>query len=149
MASIRARRGRVEIKLDTAERQVLLSIVDTLSAQLGAVPRTTPHAYDDPVLEAEYQRWIAPELADTRTADIDTVRRALSSEEEHTELNEAQAMAWIRALNHLRLAAGGLLGVDHDGWEERMGVTMKDRDEYRMLTALGWVQEALVDALES
>ena len=149
MASVRRRRGRVEVKLDEDERRVLLSIVDSLEAVLGTVPRTTPRAFDDEELEAEYQKWIAPELVSTRKADIDTVRRALGSDEEHTELSDKQALAWIRALNHLRLAAGGVLGVDDDDWETRLTAAERDRDEYKMLSALGWVQEALVDALNS
>jgi hypothetical protein len=149
VASIRRRRGRVEVKLDEDERRVLLGIVDSLTEVLGTVPRTSPRAFDDPKLEAEYQRWIAPELADARGADIDTVRRALGSDEEHCELDDAQALAWVRALNHLRLAAGGLLGIEDDGWEEAVPTGEHGRDEYRMLSALGWVQEALVDALDS
>ncbi len=112
--------------------------------------RPAPHAYDDPAMEAEYQRWTVPGLVETRNADIEAMRRGLSSGEEQCYLNEEQAMSWVRALNHLRLAAGGLLGAEEDGWELRAGTDrLLERPEYRMLVALSWMQEALVDALES
>jgi len=149
VASIRRRRNRVEVKFNDDERHVLLSIVDDLRGMLGSVPRTTPHAFEDAELEAEYQRWVAPELVNTRDADIDAIRRALSSDEDHAELDDKQALAWVRALNHLRLAAAGVMGIDADGWEEILTPAEQERDEYRMLSALGWVQEALVDALDS
>ena len=149
MARIRRRRGDVEVALDAEEREALGAIVDTLSQAIEHAGRS-PHAYEDPAMEAEYQRWTAPGLVDTRNADIEAVRRGLASGEAQCYLNEEQAMSWVRALNHLRLAAGALLGAEEDGWEQRQNADqLLERQEYRMLVALSWMQEALVDALES
>ena len=150
MARIRRRRGDVEVVLDAEERTALRSIVDTLSAALEQRPQGERPTYEDPAMEAEYQRWTVPGLVDTRDADIEAVRRGLSSDESQCYLNDGQAMSWVRALNHLRLAAGSLMGADEDGWEQRLGSDrLLERQEYRMLVALSWMQEALVDALES
>ncbi len=46
------------------------------------------------------------------------VRDALSGGEDTLPLTEAQALAWLRAFNHLRVAAGEILGIEGDGWED-------------------------------
>ncbi|HEX6493350.1 MAG TPA: DUF2017 family protein [Candidatus Dormibacteraeota bacterium] len=147
MAWVRRRLNRVELRLDRREREILLRIVDELRAGLGDDPRTRPRAYDDPGLDAEYQRYSRPEVEHVRAADIDTVRTALSSSDDRFRLSEEEALTWVRALNHLRLVAGARLGIDDDGWEERSDATMLEREEYAMLVTLGWVQENVVAAL--
>ncbi|GAC1341009.1 MAG: hypothetical protein NVSMB29_10770 [Candidatus Dormibacteria bacterium] len=150
MARIRRRRGDVEVILDAEERAALGGIVATLSEAMEREPRVAQHTYEDAAMESEFQRWTVPGLVETRNADLEAIRRGLSSGEGQCYLNEEQAMSWVRALNHLRLAAGGLLGADEDGWEQRLGADrLLERPEYRMLVALSWMQEALVDALES
>ncbi len=147
MASIRKRLARIEVRVDKRERAALLAILDALEPRLGAVPRTRPRAYDDDELEAEYDRLTRPAVEETRSADIEIVREALRGDDNARRLDEDQAYAWIRALNHLRLVAAGLLGVDADGWEESADDAVRERDEYAMLMALGWLQEELVEAL--
>ncbi|HEV7678732.1 MAG TPA: DUF2017 family protein [Candidatus Dormibacteraeota bacterium] len=148
MASVRRHRGRVEVRLDAQEREAMLGIVESLAPSLGSVPRTTPRAYDDPELEDEYARLVRPEVEASRDADIEVVRESLRTQGERRELDEAHAMAWVRALNHLRLAAGGLLGVEEDRWDEAVDTAIVHRSEFTMLMALGWMQERIVAALE-
>ncbi|MBV8527658.1 MAG: DUF2017 family protein, partial [Candidatus Dormibacteraeota bacterium] len=62
---------------------------------------------------------------------------------------EAQALSWLRAFNHLRLAAGRILGVDSDGWDERADPLMRATPEFGELMVLAYLQEELVVALES
>jgi hypothetical protein len=147
LASIQRHRSRVEVRLDSGDREVLLDIIDSLAPRLGTVPRTTPHAYADDVLDAEYVRLMQPELDASRDADIEGMRESLRDQGDRRELDESQVLAWTRALNHLRLVAGGLLGVDEDGWDEAPDDTLVRRGEFHMLMALGWMQERLVAAL--
>jgi hypothetical protein len=148
LASVRRHRGRVEVRLDGEERQALLDIVDALTPRLGEVARTTPRAYDDDQLEEEYARLMRPEVEASRDADIDAMRESLRTQGDRRDLDESQALSWSRALNHLRLAAGGMLGVDEDGWEEAADDALLRRPEFTMLMALGWLQERIVDAIE-
>jgi hypothetical protein len=145
MAEIGRKRDRVVVKLDDGERRTLLLIVDQLAPRVGAVARTKPHAYEDLSMEAEYRRFTLPEVERTRSADIAAVRAALAETRDRWELDDPQALAWARALNHLRLVAGGLAGVDDDGWEQR---APGEAVELEMLHDLTWVQDAIVAALE-
>lgn len=135
------------MELDPGEREVLLDIIDSLAPRLGTVPRTTPHAYDDPALDEEYTRLVRPELDAGRDADIEAMRAWLRGSGERGWLDDAQVLSWTRALNHLRLVAGGLLGVDEDGWDDAPDDALLRRGEFHMLMALGWMQERLVAAL--
>jgi hypothetical protein len=148
LASIRRHRGRVEVRLDAGECAALLDIIDTLSPHFGLVPRTTPRAYDDRKLEEEYSRLMRPEVEASRDADVAAMRESLSSQGERRDLDESQALSWARALNHLRLVAGGLLGVEEDGWDDQADNALLQRNEFTMLMALGWMQERIVQSLE-
>jgi len=148
MAEVHKRGGRIQLHLDSDERAAIAQIVEQLAPQLGRVPRTAPVAYDEPELQSEYERWVRPELERGREADLDVIRDSVASGEDVTPLTEAQALAWARGLNHLRLAAGGLLGIDADGWEEQADPGLRRTTEFRVLMALGLLQEELVAALE-
>lgn len=148
MAEVRKRRGRIQIRLDADERAALLMIVEQLAPSLGQVRRTVPVAYDDPELQAEYDRWVRPEIDRGRGEDLDAIRACLGSGEDVTSLSDDQALAWVRGLNLLRLTAGGLLGVEEDGWEQRAEERVRHSTEFRVLLALGLLQEELVAVLE-
>lgn len=149
MAAVRRHRGRVEVRLDDGERSALLSIVETLSPHLGTAARTAPRAYDDPDLEDDYARLMRPEVEASRDADIEAVRESLRGDGERRELDDAQALSWARALNHLRLVAGALLGIDSDGWDDEVDPRVIETTEFTMLMALGWMQERIVQAMEA
>lgn len=137
------------MKLDAQERAALLDIIEHLAPMLGTADRTSPRAYDDEKLEEEYARFMRPEVEATRDADLDAVRQSLRNGGDTRELDEAQALSWTRALEHLRLVAGSQLGVEDDGWEEAADDALVSRAEFTMLMALGWMQEHLVAALDS
>ena len=139
MAWVRRRLNRVELRLDRREREILLRIVDELRPGLGDDPRTRLHAYDDPKLDEDYQRYSRPE--------VEHVRAALGGTDDRFRLSEEEALTWVRALNHLRLVAGARLGIDDDGWEERGDGSVLESEEYAMLVTLGWVQENVIAAL--
>jgi len=127
----------------------MLSIVDVLAPHLGQVARTVPRAYDDPELEEEYSRLMRPEVEASRDADIELLRESLRSQGDRRELDDSQALSWARALNHLRLAAGALLGIEEDGWDEEADPALLESTEFTMLMALGWMQERIIQSLEA
>ncbi|MGD0834463.1 MAG: DUF2017 family protein [Candidatus Dormibacteria bacterium] len=149
MARVRRRRGRVQLQLDSDERTAIRDIVDELSPLLGHVSRTAPVAYADEEMEREYDHWVRPEIDRGRDADLSVIRDCLDSGEDISPLTEEQTLAWVRGLNHLRLAAGALLGVEQDGWELSPDSALRDKPEFRVLLALGYLQEELIAALES
>ena len=148
MAEVRKRRGRIQLRLDRDERAALLMIVGQLSPKLGTVARTIPVAYEDAELQREYDRWVRPEIERSRGDDLDVIRTSLGAGEDVTPLTEEQALSWVRGLNLLRLTAGGLLGVEDDGWDQRADEALLRSPEYRVLLALGLLQEELVAVLE-
>jgi hypothetical protein len=119
-----------------------------LAPSLGQVRRTVPIAYDDPEFQAEYDRWVRPEIERSREADLEVIRDCIGSGEDVTVLTEEQAFAWARGLNLLRITAGGLLGVEEDGWEQQADDALRGSPEFRTLLALGLIQEELIAVLE-
>jgi hypothetical protein len=149
MASVLKRRGRIQVRLDEPERVALLDILERLTVHSSRALATTPRAYEDDTKQAEYDRWVRPEIERGHEADLDVIRDALSAGDELLVLTEAQVYAWLRGFNRLRLAAGSVLGISEDGWESDASDALKARPEFGMLMALGWLQEELVAALES
>lgn len=138
----------MQLRLDEPERHALLDIVDRLSARDGAVA-TAPRAYADDADQAEYDRWVRPDIESGYEADLELVREGLGSDDELLVLTEGQVYAWLRAFNWLRRTAGATLGIERDGWETDADDATRKRPEYGMLIALGWLQEEMVAALES
>ena len=149
MASVLKRRGRIQVRLDDRERAAILDIVDRLQKHISRALATSPRAYEDEAKQAEYDRWVRPEIERGVAADLDVVRDALTAGDHLLVLTEAQVYAWLRGFNQLRLAAGSLLGITDDGWESEATDEMRARPEFGQLMALGWIQEELVVALES
>jgi hypothetical protein len=149
LAQVLRRRGRIQVRLNAQEREAMLSIVEGLAPRLSEPLAAPRRAYDDAKLQAEYDRWVRPEIERGREADLAVVRDALSAGEDTLPLTEAQALCWLRAFNHLRVAAGEILGVESDGWEETTSDATRETAEYGVLMALGYMQEELVAALDS
>lgn len=155
MARIRRYLGRVEVWLDKRERAALTHAVTELSREPQPVASgrrgrslLARRAYDDAELEAEYQRFTAPEVSAVVRADVDLVRADLAGKTEPLRLDDDRALTWLRALNHLRLVAGERLGIEEDGWEEGDPETLAGEEGWAMLMDLGWIQEGILTALE-
>ena len=146
MASVVKRRGRVQVRLDEAERTALAGIVAGFGEDVPVVSRAT---YEDAEMQAEYERWVRPEIASGARADLDVIRDSLDAGDDVLVLTEAQVHAWLRGSNQLRLVAGDRLNVTEDGWEQTATDEMLGRPEYGVLMALGWLQEELIAALET
>ena len=81
MASVLKRRGRIQVRLDDRERTAILDIVERLQTHISRALATTPRAYEDEGKQAEYDRWVRPEIERGYEADLDVIRDALSAGE--------------------------------------------------------------------
>lgn len=149
MAQVLRRRGRIQVRLDEQERAGLLEVIGRLESRLGEVRDRVSRTYDDPKLQDEYLRWVKPDSDAGAAADLDAVRDSLEAGENTLPLTEAQALCWLRALNHLRLAAGSVLGVTDDAWMDQADAKTQRTFEFGVLIGLGYLQEELVAALDS
>lgn len=136
----------VHLKVSRGERRALLQILIRLEPLVEHSQWASPRAYQDPEYEREFQRLVGTDLADSRSADLGQVRVLLESDQ-RILLSADQAMAWLRALNLLRLALAERLGITTDGWEEQFTAQEHRRPPLATLHLLSWVQEELVEAL--
>lgn len=120
-----------------------------------ALARLLPDAYpDDPEASAEFRRFTAERLADSKTRNAHVVIASLGGAAEgHTpdgavdvRLDAEQAQAWLRALTDIRLGLAAGLGIEEDGDEG----DIHDLESATRRAVYDWlaaVQEFLVLAL--
>jgi hypothetical protein len=149
-----ARLGRDHLRLRLAprERHILAALVAELRAELdvpgvpapdGPLARLFPAAFpDDPEADAAYVDLVRADLVDLRQARLAMVEATIDAD----GLDDAEAEAWLGALNDVRLVLGTSLGI-HDDHPPVPG--REDPDEMRMavFAYLGWLVGAFVDAL--
>ena len=149
----RTRHGDFEVRLPEEERQLLVTMVGALRAALDgdvraepALRRLFPPAYAHPAdeeAEAEYQALMHEELLASRLAALDVLEATASRD----RLDEPELLAWLTALNQLRLVLGTRLDVSEDD------EPLPDPDDpaaalHDIYHYLGVLLEAVIDALE-
>lgn len=145
----RNRKGLFEVRLPDQERALLRSVVPQLGELLEgdlsdpAMRRLFPVAYaDDPAKDAEYQRLVRDELAERRRVAVRTMLDTIDA----SQLDEAQLLAWMGAINDLRLILGTRLDVS----EETPMAAEPDDPEGPLVALyayLGFLLETIVEAL--
>jgi hypothetical protein len=145
----RSRHGFV-LHLGADERALVSRLLDELRALLGeagspATARLFPVVHPDrPEQEAEYQRLMRDELVTSRLEAIDTVQGVLGRSGRKVTLDEAQLLAFMQAVNAVRLVLGTVLDVDEDDQ-----LVEDDSPEHHLYGYLSWVLDASVRALSS
>ncbi len=146
----RSRRGDFRLSIPDQERIVLRGLADRLKELLEtddpALARLFPPAYpDDEKLDEEYRRLVRDDLVAGRM----TAAEIMASTIDASRLDEEQMLAWLGALNDLRLILGTKLDVTEDldpddipDWDPRAST-------YALYSYLGWLQEQAVEALSS
>ena len=141
----RTRRGSYEISLSKADREVLRALPAQLRDAIAANPkdeafrRLFPPAYlNDPKAEQEYRHLVGSELDEQRALALETLAKTADA----TELTEEELLAWLRALNDIRLWLGTLLDVTED--ESELEPEDPPHMLYHALTAL---QAIVIDVL--
>lgn len=144
----RTPRGEIRLLLPLAERDLLREVARELTQLLAddaddpAVRRLFPPAHTDEELEREYRELTRRQLLNGRTQALETLRTTIDRE----LLTPAEADAWLRALNDLRLVLGTRLGVTEDlDWDE-VDETHPQAHQLAIYGYLSWLQEELVAA---
>jgi hypothetical protein len=148
----RARDGSFDVRLPEDERAVLRAVLPQLRAALGGDPtadpafrRLFPVAYaDDAEREAEYRAMVGTELINTRIANVDAVLATIDA----PRLTEEELLAWMGAVNDLRLVLGTRLDVSEET-ELAVDPDRPDAAAYGLYGYLGWLLELCVDAISS
>jgi hypothetical protein len=148
LAQINRQGEQVYVRVSRGERKALLQILERLEPLIDDSQWARPRAYQEEEEEREFQRLVGTDLAESRAADLAQVREALNSDQ-RILLTSDSAMAWLRALNLVRLALAERIGITADGWEEQYTVQEHRRPPLATLHLLSWVQEGLVEALSA
>jgi Domain of unknown function (DUF2017) len=112
--------------------------------------RLLPDGYQqDPEAAGEFRKYTERGLRDGKVAAAMTVLESLPARGGRVRLSEADAQAWLRSLNDVRLALGVRLGVTDDFAEPGGEIDPADpRSAYVWVYHwLAYLQETLVDAL--
>jgi Domain of unknown function (DUF2017) len=153
---------RVRVRLANDEVAVLRGLPDQLRTVLGEGEdepvnrRLFPPAYLDVAdieHDAEFQRLMHDDLVSEKLTNLDlvtdTLARGTSSVRRWTvELTDEEAAAWLGVLNDLRLALGVRLDITED-FDGDIDDTDPRAPAFRLLSYLGWLEEQLLDALQS
>ncbi len=141
---------RYVLHLGKDERALVARLLGELRALLtepgnpALVARLFPTVHPDhPEREAEYQRLTRDELVTSRLASLDTVEAVLGRSARKATLSEAQLLAFMQAVNGVRLVLGTMLDVQEDD-------DMLDPDddpEHHLYAYLSWLLDSTVRAL--
>ncbi|MGA3214230.1 MAG: DUF2017 family protein [Acidimicrobiales bacterium] len=150
-----AREGGYELRLPPAERALLavlpLQLVslleksgDKTSNELPpALRRLLPTAYTtDPDAERSFVAMTRDDLLEHHRESLET----MAATAEATRISEEQLVAWLAALNDLRLSLGSMLGATED--ETEPPAAQSQPAEWLAYMYLGGLQSELIDILE-
>ena len=112
--------------------------------------RLLPDGYrDDPESAQEFRKYTESGLRSAKQQAAQEMLDTLPDTGGRIQLTQDQAVAWLKALNDVRLALGVRLGVTEE-FEEQWGRLSADDPQwaaYEVYAWLGAVQESLVQAL--
>ena len=112
--------------------------------------RLLPDGYrDDPEAAGEFRRYTEPGLRSAKQQAAQAMLDTLPDAGGRIQLTRDQAVAWLKALNDVRLALGVRLGVTED-FEEQWASIGQDDPQWAAFEVYAWlgaVQESLVQAL--
>ena len=115
-----------------------------MSTDDPAVERLFPPAYrDDPDSEAEYRAMVGGELRNRRLSSLEVMEATIDA----TRLDEKQLLAWLGAINDLRLVLGTRLEVTEDIYDQGIPEDDPSSLSLALFFYLGWLEEQVVQAL--
>jgi hypothetical protein len=135
------------------ERQVVIRLLEELRtmqtdpAAAEATVRLFPVVHpDDPDQEAEYQRLMRDELVESRSEGIATAVEVLGRPGRKVAVDEAEMLAFVRAVNSVRLVLGTILDVTEDD-DLDAPPELVESPEYQLYGYLSIVLDACIRAL--
>lgn len=144
----RTGRGDFEVKIPEPERAVLRSLPAQLRELLESddptLERLFPPAYpDDRARNEEYDRLVREDLVAGRLTSVEVMEATIDAR----RLDEEQLVAWLGAMNDLRLVLGTRLDVSEDLDPEEISEQDPRAPSYALYYYLGWLEEQIVGAL--
>ncbi len=144
----RSRKGHFEIRLGEAERELLRSLAPQMRELLASddpvLDRLYPVAYpDDEDRETEYRLLVRDELRSSHEAALAALEESADAE----RLDEEQLLAWMRAVNEVRLVLGTRLDVTEEGHERPTEPGDPRAAAFAVYDYLTWLQGTIVEAL--
>lgn len=127
-----------------AQLQSLLDDAD--AAEDAVVRRLYPSAYpDDPAASAEFDGYVRDDLTAQRLAAIETMSRTIDA----THVAEDELLAWLSAINDLRLVLGVRLNVTEESAPADFAGDEDAAGSYAIYAYLSYLEEEIVEALSS
>jgi hypothetical protein len=144
----RHRKGYYEIRLGPTDREFLRTLAkemrELVASDDPSLARLFPVAYpEDEDRQTEYRLLVHDELRSSHLA-------ALATLEEHADaerLEEPQLLAWMRALNEVRLVLGTRLDVSEEGDERPVDDDDPRWEAFAVYDYLTHLQAEIVEAL--
>jgi len=146
----RTRRGEFELRLPPEERSLLRALPqqlrELLSSDDPALERLFPPAYpEDSDLQSEYEQLVRGDLLEQRLSSVDVMEQTIGA----SRVSEEQLLAWLSALNDLRLILGTKLGATEDLDPEDIAEDDPSAPSDALYYYLGWLEEQVVEALNA
>ena len=141
--------GEYEIRLSAEERDLLRGLAPRMREVLTddtdpVLERLFPVAYpEDDARQAEYAVLVRGELLDSHLAALTTLEETVDAE----RLDEERLLAWMRALNEVRLVLGARLEVTEEGEERPADASDPRAAPFAIYDYLTWLQGEVIDAL--
>lgn len=148
----RERRGTFELRIPEQEREVLRALPGQLRSLIEdgdpiedpALRRLYPAAHlDDPAATAEFDRLVRDDLTAQRISAIETMTRTLDA----VRVSEAELLAWLAAINDLRLVLGVRLAVTEESEAEDFAGDPEREGSFALYGYLSYLLEEIVQAL--
>jgi len=149
----RLRRGGFALRIPPPERDVLAAVPPMLRSLLvggdagdPAMRRLFPSAFlDDEAAAAEFDSVVRDDLLEQRLAAVDMMERTLQAE----RLSEDELVAWLAAVNDLRLVLGVRLALTEESTPEDFAGDPETERAYGLYGYLSYLEEDVVRALSS
>lgn len=151
----RTRRGDFLVRLPAAERELLREVPRQLRALLTEGDPTAdpalrrlfpPASLEDERIRAEFERLTRDELLAGRLAAAETMERTADA----GRLTEDELLAWLSAINDVRLVLGTRLDVTEETTVEDFAALPEDDERVRMYAVyayLTFLEDQMVEAL--
>jgi hypothetical protein len=152
----RASDGQIAVRLVRREREILGTLAAELAREMAGdgtpeaglddpgLARLAPDAVaDDAEASAAFRELTGADLAAARQSRFAMLAETIDS----AYLDEPHALAWLGAVNDLRLVHGTRLGVTDETGSRPVDESDPDAGRTIVFLWLGWVEEQLVEAL--
>jgi hypothetical protein len=145
----RSRKGGIDLRIPDHEREFIRSLAPQMRELLESsgdptLDRLFPEAYPhDEDRQTEYRLLAHGELMDSHLAALTTLETTAGAE----HLDDAEADAWMRAINEVRLVLGSRLDVTEEGFERPRDKSDPRLPAFAAYDYLSMLQGELIDAL--